>query len=345
MGRDGDVEPDRQTYTLAELTVEVDAPRWRGVPITPRSGKAVGRPATEVRLVLHPVEGRPAGLLGELLPAEIRISLSPEHLAVDLDINGDGDPFDLERVTLDAAFGGGKLSVYGEVLAGILEGDDLLTVRGDLAEQCWRIVDEVLKAWRDGSVPRREPTLGASGRAPDRGREIRIHNLGQPPHSRLCRKVESRSCPAHDRVLPLLVVRAQNAGDARPQCRHRGREAPYALALRPPGLRRPVRMVAVLGAPVGVDDRGLHVAVLGRADPDLAPRWRYRERCDALERLRIGHGSVPGVAIAESPALPTTTDARLTGNAAPQAHDPARASRDHRPPACAHLSTLRRWIV
>ncbi len=157
------VDPDRQTETLAELTVEVDAPRWRGVPITLRSGKAIGRPSTAVRLVLRPVDDRPQGLAGDLPPAEICISLSPEHLAVDLDINGEGDPFDLERVTLDVDFAGGQLSAYGEVLAGILEGDDTLSVRGDLAEQCWRIVDEVLAAWRDGVVPLDEYAAGSDG--------------------------------------------------------------------------------------------------------------------------------------------------------------------------------------
>ncbi|MDO9590975.1 MAG: glucose-6-phosphate dehydrogenase, partial [Microcella sp.] len=159
------VDASRQTETLAELTVEVDAPRWRGVPITLRSGKAIGRPATEVRLVLKPVDGLPDGLLGDLPPAAICISLSPEHLAVDLDINGEGDPFDLERVTLDADFAGGQLSAYGEVLAGILESDDTLSVRGDLAEQCWRIVDDVLVSWRDGSVPLDEYVAGSDGPA------------------------------------------------------------------------------------------------------------------------------------------------------------------------------------
>ena len=157
------VDAARQTETLAELTVEVDAPRWRGVPITLRSGKAIGQPATEVRLLLRPVDERPGGLLGELPPAEIRISLSPEHLAVDLDINGEGDPFDLDRVTLDVDFGGGELTAYGEVIAGILDGDDTLSVRGDLAEQCWRIVDEVLDAWRAGAVPLEEYPAGSDG--------------------------------------------------------------------------------------------------------------------------------------------------------------------------------------
>ena len=158
-----DVEPERNTETLAEVTVEVQTPRWRGVPITLRSGKAIGRPATEIRLTMRPVHDRLDGLHGDAPPATIRVSLSPEHLSIDLDINGAGDPFDLDRVTLETDFGDGQLSAYGEVLAGILAGDDTLSVRGDLAEQCWRITDAVLASWRTGEVPLDEYSAGSSG--------------------------------------------------------------------------------------------------------------------------------------------------------------------------------------
>lgn len=158
-----DVDAARGTETLAEVTVEVDTPRWRGVPITLRSGKAIGRPSAEICLTLRPVQGRLEGLIGDPHPAAIRLSLSPEHMSIDLDINGAGDPFDLDRVTLDTDFGDGKLSAYGEVLAGILSGDDTLSVRGDLAEQCWRIVDAVLESWRAGQVALDEYAAGSSG--------------------------------------------------------------------------------------------------------------------------------------------------------------------------------------
>jgi glucose-6-phosphate 1-dehydrogenase len=133
------------------------------VPITLRSGKAIGRPSTEIRMALRPVDRRLDGLTGDPEPAAIRLSLSPEHMSIDLDINGAGDPFDLDRVTLETAFADGQLSAYGEVLAGILSGDDTLSVRGDLAEQCWRIVDAVLASWRTGEVPLDEYPAGSGG--------------------------------------------------------------------------------------------------------------------------------------------------------------------------------------
>jgi glucose-6-phosphate 1-dehydrogenase len=49
------------------------------------------------------------------------------------------------------------------VLAGVLAGDPTLSVRGDQAVQTWRIVEPVLRAWRDGAVPLQEYEAGTGG--------------------------------------------------------------------------------------------------------------------------------------------------------------------------------------
>ena len=46
----------------------------------------------------------------------------------------------------------------------MLEGDPFLSVRGDTAEECWRIVDPVLQAWR-GKAPMDEYAAGSDGPA------------------------------------------------------------------------------------------------------------------------------------------------------------------------------------
>ncbi len=51
----------------------------------------------------------------------------------------------------------------GAVLAGVLDGDPLLAVRGDTAVECWRIVDPVLAAWRAGKVPLESYPAGSQG--------------------------------------------------------------------------------------------------------------------------------------------------------------------------------------
>ncbi len=60
-------------------------------------------------------------------------------------------------------FNPGRLSAYGEVLAGVLEGDATLSVRGDSAVQGWKVVEPFLQAWRDGKAPLDEYAAGSAG--------------------------------------------------------------------------------------------------------------------------------------------------------------------------------------
>jgi glucose-6-phosphate 1-dehydrogenase len=66
-------------------------------------------------------------------------------------------------VSLDTDMNPGRLPAYGEVLAGVLDGDPMLAVRGDTAEECWRVVDPVLQAWRSGKVAMDEYAAGTDG--------------------------------------------------------------------------------------------------------------------------------------------------------------------------------------
>jgi glucose-6-phosphate 1-dehydrogenase len=74
-------------------------------------------------------------------------------VSLDVNLNGQGNPFTVDRTVLDAEFGPGELPAYGEVLAGILAGDPTLSVRGDAIEELWRIVAPVLAAWGADKVP------------------------------------------------------------------------------------------------------------------------------------------------------------------------------------------------
>jgi glucose-6-phosphate 1-dehydrogenase len=161
--REDGVDPRRRTETLAELTVEVDSWRWAGVPVTLRSGKALGRPRKEAVVTLKPSPRLPDGLRGRTTPDRLVIGFKPARLAVHLDVSGPGDPFELESVSPEADLPDGDLPAYGEVLAGVLEGDPLLAVRGDNAEECWRIVEPVLAAWHADEVPMDTYAAGSDG--------------------------------------------------------------------------------------------------------------------------------------------------------------------------------------
>ncbi len=157
------VDPARHTETLAEVVLEVDTWRWAGVPFRLRSGKALAQGRKEIVVTFKPVPRLLPGFSGAAEPTRLRISMGPDRLALDLNINGPDDPFGIDRISLDADFNPGRLPAYGEVLAGVFNSDPTLSVRGDTAEECWRIVDPVLQAWRKNAVPLAEYPAGSTG--------------------------------------------------------------------------------------------------------------------------------------------------------------------------------------
>lgn len=157
------VDPARETETLAEVTLEVSTWRWKGVPITLRSGKALGERRREIVVTFKPANQLPVGLTGASAPTVLRLFLAPDAMSLEIDINGPGDPYELERTSLDATFGDGQLLAYREVLSGILDGDPTLGVRGDSAVEGWRILAPVIAAWRADEVPLDEYPAGSEG--------------------------------------------------------------------------------------------------------------------------------------------------------------------------------------
>lgn len=159
------VDPARDTETLAEITCEVRTSRWQGVPFTLRSGKALSAKLAEIEVVMRPVRHLPVGFTGSDPGTVVRFSLGPDRLALELSVNGGEDPFALHRATLDAELGLGAQRAYVEVLDAILDGDATLSVRGDTAEQCWRILQPIRDAWRRGDVPLEDYAAGTEGPA------------------------------------------------------------------------------------------------------------------------------------------------------------------------------------
>ena len=157
------VDPSLETETLAEVVVEVANWRWAGVPILLRSGKALASRRREIVITFRPPAHVPAEFVGGGTPDRLRIAISPDEMSLELNVNGPGDAYDLGRAALHAEFGSSDLTAYGEVLSGILDDDPTLSVRGDTAEQCWRIVDPVIAAWNAGDVELDTYPAGSAG--------------------------------------------------------------------------------------------------------------------------------------------------------------------------------------
>ncbi|MGY1827408.1 glucose-6-phosphate dehydrogenase [Blastococcus sp. SYSU DS0541] len=159
------VDPDRGTETYAELTVTVDNWRWSGVPFRLRSGKALGVNRREIVVRFRPVPHL-AFTDEDPEPDVLRMRLDPDGISLEVNLNGAGDPFDLERRALDIALAPAGLSAYGLLLREMLGGDAALSISDVEAEESWRIVEPVLAAWASGEVPLREYPAGSDGPTP-----------------------------------------------------------------------------------------------------------------------------------------------------------------------------------
>ena len=158
------VEPARGTETLAQLLLQVDTERWAGVPFLLRSGKAIGTPRAEVAIHFR----RPPVVEGLRVDPDdsgqvLRISLENGDIDLGLLISGVHDSDSLQPVVLEGRPGEAELGAYAQVLAGVLQGDTLLSVRGDIAEQCWRIVTPVVAAWKADASTVEEYEAGSTG--------------------------------------------------------------------------------------------------------------------------------------------------------------------------------------
>lgn len=157
------VDPANFTETLAQIALEVRTSRWAGVPFILRSGKAIAEPTDAVVLTLRPVRHRPAGQTGDAERERITIGFKPPSVSVDLTAAGGSKPFRLEAGEVSGELPRNEVTEYGEVVRGVLGDDPTLSVRGDVAVQCWRIVQPILDSWNAGDVPLEEYAAGTSG--------------------------------------------------------------------------------------------------------------------------------------------------------------------------------------
>jgi glucose-6-phosphate 1-dehydrogenase len=157
------VDAAKNTETLAEMVLEVNTARWAGVPFVLRSGKAIGAPKNEIVVTLRPVRHSPAGQTGEGERERITLGFKPPKLGIALTAAGGSEPFELEAADASADLPKSAVTEYGEVMRGVLGDDPTLSVRGDVAEQCWRIIQPVLDAWRTDRIPLDEYEAGSDG--------------------------------------------------------------------------------------------------------------------------------------------------------------------------------------
>jgi glucose-6-phosphate 1-dehydrogenase len=158
------VDPDRGTETFAEVVLALDHPRWDGTRIVLRAGKAVRERRKEAVVRFRPLTDTPFG--DEPFSNVMRIGVDgPEDLALRLAGREAGEGA-LTPLTVSGETPSSELPPYGHVLLDLLSGGSTLSVRGDEAEEAWRVVAPVLEAWADGLVPLEEYPAGSAGPPP-----------------------------------------------------------------------------------------------------------------------------------------------------------------------------------
>jgi glucose-6-phosphate 1-dehydrogenase len=147
------VDPTRGTETFVELTLEIEAERWRGTQFVLRGGKALRRRRKGIVIRFRSSEGEAANQLwiGIDGPDDIVLRLTGGAFGRPAEVRLAGEP-----PTAD-------LPAYGRVLLDVLTGGTALSVGADEAEQAWRVVTPVLESWRANQVPLEEYAAGSDG--------------------------------------------------------------------------------------------------------------------------------------------------------------------------------------
>jgi glucose-6-phosphate 1-dehydrogenase len=156
------VDPRRGTETYAEVELEIENWRWSGTTFRLRSGKAFADNHKEVAVYFRSVPHLPFGHDGEATPNVLRFGLDPEEMTLDL-VGVGSRPHTLAPLNLTAQTQPAALPAYGRVLLDALNGDAALAIRGDEAEESWRVVSPILSAWSKDLVPLEEYPAGSDG--------------------------------------------------------------------------------------------------------------------------------------------------------------------------------------
>ena len=154
------VDPDHGTETLFQLTAWVDAERWRDVPVTLRSGKAIGNPRREIIVTYHR-HGSADEL--DINPGTRLIFPFTDDVAVEVNVSDHGYRDALQRVNLSSELVPSRLSAYGRVVRALAGADTSSEVAAHDPVLSWEVIAPVLDAFTEDRVPLEEYPAGSRG--------------------------------------------------------------------------------------------------------------------------------------------------------------------------------------
>jgi glucose-6-phosphate 1-dehydrogenase len=156
------VAADSRVETFAALRLQIDNPRWAGVPFYIRTGKRLPVTCTEV---LVEMKGPPRSPFGETMerPNYVRFRLGPDvAIALGVRSKTPGEAMVGHEVELVASQGvSDEMDAYERLLGDAMKGDPILFAREDAVDAEWRIVTPILT----GATPPHEYQVGSWGPA------------------------------------------------------------------------------------------------------------------------------------------------------------------------------------
>jgi len=154
------ISPNSKTETFAAMRLDIDTPRWQGVPFYLRAGKRLGRRVTEIAVVF---KDAPQQLFSErqvstLGPNAIVIRVQPdEGVTIRFGSKVPGPGMQVRDVTMDFGYGNSftedSPEAYERLILDVLLGDPPLFPRHQEVELSWKILDPIVKFWADNGSP------------------------------------------------------------------------------------------------------------------------------------------------------------------------------------------------
>ncbi len=154
------MNPESTTETYAAMRVEIDTPRWTGVPFYLRAGKRLGRRVTEIAVVFKrsPQHLFEPGQVSSLSQNALVIRVQPdEGVTVKFGSKVPGAGMQVRDVTMDFGYGHAfteqSPEAYERLIFDVLLGDPPLFPRHEEVELSWKILDPIEEYWASSGAP------------------------------------------------------------------------------------------------------------------------------------------------------------------------------------------------
>ena len=96
----------------------------------------------------------------------LRLGLTEPYVRLGTTLNG--PEWSTIACNLEARSAEPRFAAYAHLVLQMLRGEPMLFIRGDEAEEAWRIVDPVMQPWSAGKVPLQEYVAGTTPPGPAR---------------------------------------------------------------------------------------------------------------------------------------------------------------------------------